>query len=263
MPLTRGRVFDDRDGADAPLSAVVNEAMVRKFFPSEDPIGRRIAVDNGTSFLRRMTIVGVVGDARLNGMDKEPMPEVFAAMGQLPTADAWIVARARGNADSIASALRRVVHDVDPEIGIVELTTMTSVVADSLWRERFSALLVGLFAVLAVLIASGGLYAVMSHAVERRTQELGVRMALGANGMQIARTVAGQGLRVTVSGLAAGIPLTIALGRLWGQGAYKPSDVTWMIAAVGGLLFILTLLACWAPLRRALAVDPMTALRSE
>jgi putative ABC transport system permease protein len=263
MPLIRGRVFDDRDRAGAPMLAVVNDAMARKFFPSEDPIGRRIAVDSGTSFLRRMTIVGVVADARLDGMDKEALPEVFAAMAQVPTADAWIVARARGNADSIANALRRVVHDVDPEIGVIELTTMTSVVGDSLWRERFSALLVGLFAVLAALIASGGLYAVLSHAVERRTQELGVRMALGASGVQIARTVLGHGLRVTMIGIAVGIPLTIVAGRLWAQQAFQAGDVPWMIAAVGSLLLILTVLACWMPLRRALAVDPVMALRSE
>jgi len=239
--------------------AVINEAMARRFFPNEDPIGSRIAIDM-TSYAPRMTIVGIVGDVRMDGMDQEPLPEVFWPMAQLPSSDVWLVARAAG---SVADTLRRVVHDVDPEIAVVESSTMTSVLGDSLWRERFSALLVGLFAVLAVLIAAGGLYAVISHAVARRTQELGVRLALGASGAQIAQTVLGHGFRVTAVGVGVGTLLTLTLGRLLAQHAYQVGDLPWMLAAVGSLLLILTLLACWVPLRRALAVDPMTALRSE
>jgi hypothetical protein len=120
------------------------------FFSNEDPIGRRIAVDM-TSYAPRMTIVGIVGDIRMDGMDSRPLPEVFWPMAQLPSANAWLVARTRGDPGSVANALDRIVHDIDPEIAIVESSTMTSVVADSLWRERFSALLVGLFAVFAVI----------------------------------------------------------------------------------------------------------------
>jgi putative ABC transport system permease protein len=263
IPLVRGRLFDDRDRAGAPLSALVNQALVRKFFPGEDPIGRRIVVDRGTNFLRRMTIVGIIGDARLDRVDQPALPEVFVAMAQLPTADTWIVARARGQADSIGSALREAVHDIDPEIGIVEMITMSNAIGDSLWRERFSALLVGLFAGLAALIAAGGLYAVISHAVQRRTQEMGVRMALGANSTQIARTVLAYGFRVTASGIAIGAVLTLTADRLLARQAYPVSDLPWIFAAVAGFLSILTVLACWVPLRRALAVDPVAALRSE
>src|SRR5579864_6698106 len=263
IPLVRGRLFDDRDRADAPLSALVNLALARKFFPGEDPIGRRIVVDRGTSFLRRMTIVGIIGDARLDRVDQPALPEVFVAMAQLPTADTWIVARARGEAGSIGSALRKAVHDVDPEIGILEVITMSNAIGDSLWRERFSALLVGLFAGLAALIAAGGLYAVISHAVQRRTQEMGVRLALGANSAQIARTVLAHGFRVTVSGIAVGALLTLTVDRLLARQAYPVGDLPWMFAAVAGFLSILTVLACWVPLRRALAVDPVAALRSE
>lgn len=262
IPLIRGRLFDDRDRPDAPMTAVINEAMARKFFANEDPIGRRIAIDM-TSYAPRVTIVGIVGDCRFDGMDREALPEVFWPMAQLPSSNAWLVARARGDAGSIADALRRIVYDTDPELAIVEVSTMTNVLGDSLWRERFSALLVGLFAALAVLIASGGLYAVISHAVARRTNELGVRLALGANAVQIAQIVLGHGLRVTAIGMAVGTLLTIAAGRLLAQQAYPVSDLPWMLAAVAGLLIILTLVACWVPLRRALAVDPVTALRSE
>jgi putative ABC transport system permease protein len=262
MPIIRGRAFDDRDRSDAPMVAVVNQAMVRKFFPNEDPIGRRIAVDR-TSFAPRMKIVGIVGDARLDGMDQAALPEVFTAMAQLPSADAWLVARAKSHADSIGNALQNVVHDIDPEIGIVEVSTMTGVVENSLWRERLSALLVGLFAVLAVMIASGGLYAVVSHAVERRTQELGVRIALGAGSAEIARTVLGHGMRVTAIGTALGALVMAPARRIFVQQADQTSDLSWMIASMATLLFILTLIACWVPLRKALAVDPLIALRSE
>jgi putative ABC transport system permease protein len=154
---------------------------------------------------------------------------------------------------------------------------MTSVVGDSLWRERFSSLLVGLFAALALLIAAGGLYAVMSHSVQRRTNELGVRLALGASSAQIARTVLGHGFRVTVIGIALGTLLTLTAGRLLVHEvqvfsdqlqrndvqSYQVSDLPWMLAALASLLLTITLLACWVPLRRALAVDPMMTLRSE
>jgi MacB-like periplasmic core domain len=262
IPLIRGRLFDVHDRPDEPITAVINEAMARKFFPNENPIGRRIAIDM-TSYAPRLTIVGVVGDVRMDGMNSEALPEVFWPMAQLPSENAWLVACARGDPNSIANALRRVVHDVDPEIAIVELSTMTSVIGDSLWRERFSALLVGLFAALAVLIASGGLYAVISHAVERRTHELGVRLALGATGAQLAQRVLGHGLKVTGIGMAAGTLLAITVGRLFVQEAYLINDLPWMFAAVISLLLILTLLTCWVPLRRALAVDPVRTLRAE
>ncbi len=263
IPLLRGRIFDDRDRADTPFSAIINQAMMRKFFPEEDPIGRRIAVDRGTTFLRRMTIVGVVADARLDGLDKPALPEVFAALAQLPSEDAWIVARANTNAESIAGALQRAVHEIDPEVGIVKTATMTSVIGDSLWRERLSALLVGLFATLAASISACGLYAVISQAVERRTQEMGVRLALGADRAQIAQTILGHGFRVTATGIAIGTLLTLAVIRLLAQQAFSVRDLPWILAAVITLLSILTLAASWVPLRRALNVDPIAALRTE
>jgi putative ABC transport system permease protein len=263
IPIIRGRMFDNRDRADTPFSALINQAMARKFFPDEDPIGRRIAVDRGTTFLRRMTIVGIVADARLDGLDQPALPEVFAAMAQLPSEDTWIVARANADTASIGIALQKAIHDTDPEIGIKKTATMTGVIGDSLWRERLSALLVGVFAALATCIAGGGLYAVISHAVERRTQEMGIRLALGADRAQIARTVLGHGFRVTAAGMAVGTLLTLAATRLLAQRLFPVMDLPWIFAAVASLLSILTLAACWVPLRHALNVDPVAALRAE
>jgi hypothetical protein len=263
IPLVRGRVFDERDGPDAPLAALVNRAMVRKFFPDQDPIGRRIVVDRGTSFLRRMMIVGVVADVRLDGLDQLAQPEVFAAMAQLPSEDTWIVARASGNTESIGRALQRAVHNLDPEIGIVETIPMLRVIGDSLWRERFSALLIGLFAGLAAIIAAAGVYAVVSHAVEQRTQEMGVRLALGANRGHIVRTVLSHGFRVALAGMAIGTVLVFGLSRMVERQTYPVGELPWIFASVVGLLSMMTFIACWVPARRALDVDPVTALRSE
>jgi putative ABC transport system permease protein len=280
IPLLRGRLFDDHtecpsciDRSESSRPVVINEAVVHKFFPTEDPIGKRIWKGGVTP----VTIVGVVRDSRLDGMDREVLPEVFTPMDKLWVPNVWLIVRTRDSTDSVAAALRQIIRDIDPEVGIVESSAMTKVVGDSLWRERFSALLVGLFAILAVLIAAGGLYAVISQAVQRRTHELGVRVALGASGAQIAKAVLAQGLRVTSIGLALGTLITIAAGRILarqiqlasdqfqrndGQ-AYQFGDVPWLLAVVASMLIVLTLLACWFPVRRALAVDPVTTLRSE
>jgi predicted permease len=273
VPLIRGRLFDDHDRPDAPMTVLINEAAARSFFPNEEPIGKRIANGNVP-----MTIVGIVRDCRLDGMNLEVMPEIFRPMAFLPTPNAWLIARSKGDAGSIAVALQRTVQTIDPDIGIAELSSMTSVVGDSLWRERFSALLVGLFAAVAVLIASGGLYAVISHAVQRRTHELGVRLALGASRAQITHMVLGYGLRVTAIGVGLGAMLTMAVSRMLahvnpGVGGnqlqhnavqgYSAGELAWMLATLGSVLLVLTLVACWVPLRRALAVDPVTVLRTE
>ena len=262
MPLVRGRLFEDRDRPDTPMPALVNETAARKFFPGEDPIGKRLTVDM-TSYFPRVTIVGVVGDSKLNGMDREVYPEVFWPMAYLPSSSAWLVVRARGSAESIAEAVRNAVHNVDPDVPIVELSTMTGVLADSLWRQRFAATLVGLFAVLAALIASGGLYAVISYSVARRTRELGVRLALGAGGVRIARSVLGHGLRVTTAGIGLGSALALVAGKLVAQQVPDLRESPWMLAAVAGLLILLTVFACWVPVRSALAIDPLDALRTE
>jgi predicted permease len=262
MPLVRGRLFDDRDRPEAPMPALINETAARKFFANEDPIGKRLTVDM-TSYFPKVMIVGVVGDARMNGMDRDVYPQVFWPTSYLPSASAWLVVRAKGGADSISSAVRKAVQNVDPDVAIVELSTMTSVLSDSLWRQRFAAMLVGLLAALAALIAFGGLYAVISYAVARQTRELGVRLALGASGPRIAATVLGHGLRVTAIGIALGTVVANAASRLLEQQVPDLKDSPWILAAVASLLIILTVIACWIPVRRALAVDPLNALRSE
>src|SRR5579872_2191788 len=258
VPLLRGRLLDSRDRPDAPMAVVINQAALRKFFPNEDPIGKRIANDGGP-----MTIVGVVGDPRLDGLDSPVLPEAFRPMSFEPSPNAWLIVRTRGDAASIGNELRQAVHNVNAEIGVIELSMMSEVVNDSLWRERFSAVLIGLFATFAVLIASAGIYAVISHAVERRTHELGVRVALGASGLDVARSVLGHGLRVTAMGAGLGLLLTLTAVRFLPPASYKLGDLATMFAPAAGLLVMLAMIACAVPLRRARSVDPVVTLRSE
>jgi putative ABC transport system permease protein len=196
-------------------------------------------------------------------MDREIYPQVFWPMPHLPSNSAWVVVRTKAGTEAAAEAIRRAVRAVDPEIAIVEQATMTNILADSLWRQRFAALLVGLFAALAALITSGGLYAVISYAVARQTRELGVRIALGAGRTQIAATVLGHGLRITAIGIAGGAVLAIPTGRLLTQQVGDVAGAPWMIASVALLLLVMTVIACWIPMRKALRVDPLSALRTE
>jgi predicted permease len=262
IALVRGRLFDVGDRPGVPITGVINEAAARALFPNEDPIGKRVVVDM-TSYVARMTIVGIVADARLDGMDRGVLPELFQPMAQVPSGNAWLSVRARSDVAPIAGAVRQAVREIDPEIGIVELSAMTDVVGDSLWRERVTSLLVEAFAGLALVIAGAGLYAVIGRAVERRLRELSIRVALGASSARIALTVLGHGLAVTALGLVVGTPLTVTAARLVAPQSGRATDLAWMLALVSGGLIVVTLLASWLPLKRALTVDPTLMLRSE
>jgi predicted lysophospholipase L1 biosynthesis ABC-type transport system permease subunit len=279
MPLIQGRLFDDHDRPDAPRVVLLNETAARKFFPADDPIGKRVRTDM-TSDAPAMTIVGVVRDSRLTGMDREVSSELFWPMAYAPSVSGWIVARSSRGSESI-DAVRSALADAEPEVAIAETATMSSVLNDSLWQPRLAAFVIGAFAVLGVLIATFGLYAVISHAVVRQTRELGVRRALGASGRRIATAVLRHGLRVTAVGIVLGSLVATAINRLsthtipdlevspWdvthvsAHAAPSLNDAPWILAAVAALLLLLTILACWVPIRKALAVDPMMTLRME
>ena len=262
IPLLRGRLFDEHDRPDAPLDALINETAARKFFANEDPIGKRITLDM-TSYFPKATIVGIVGDSRMNGLDREVYPQVFWPMAHLPSASVWTVVRSHAPADLVAEAIRKAVREADSDVAVIEVATMTNVLTDSLWRQRFAALLVGLFAGLAATIAAGGLYAVISYSVARQTRELGVRIALGAGRAEIAGSVLGHGLRVTAIGIGLGGVLAVLARQFLAQQVPDVRNGPTILAGAAALLVVLTVLACLVPARRALAVDPLTALRSE
>jgi putative ABC transport system permease protein len=263
MKLIRGRMLDESDRPDAPMAAVVNEAFVRKFFPDEDPIGKRVVVDY-TSWFPKINIVGVVADAKLNGLDRNPFAEMFWPMAQAPSQNVWLIIRTAGDPLALASSVQREIRAVDRDLPTRELSPMETVIADSLWRPRFSAVLIGLFAGLALTLAAAGIYGVMSYSVSRRAHEMGLRIALGATARTILRLVVVRGLWLTGIGVMIGLTVSLSLSKLIAGHLYgiKASDPLTMIV-LSLFLMSVAALACFIPAWRAACVDPMVVLRYE
>jgi putative ABC transport system permease protein len=261
LRLLRGRLFDERDTADAPMVALISDTTARKYWPNEDPIGRRFTVDY-TSWFPKMTIVGVVADIKTDRLDKPQYPEIYWPMAQAPSASARILIRTKADPKSLSAAVREEIGRIDRDLPVSEMKAMEGVIADTLWRPRLAAWLLGLFASLAVALAAAGLYGLLSYSVSQRTQEIGLRMALGAQSRDVLRLVIGEGMRLVGIGLAVGLAATFALSRLVASQLYGVNATDPL--TFGGMALLLAcvaLLACWLPARRAAKTDPMTALR--
>ncbi len=260
IPLKQGRYLDDRDGANAPGAIVVNEAMVRRDFAHQDPVGQ---VVNGFPGGPK-TIVGVVADVKQRSLTGEVLPQVYASMEQMPTARASLVIRTSGNPLNLVSAVRKQVLDLDSNVPLDAVRTLDDLVATQVASQRFNAAILSAFAGLAVLLAALGIYGVMAYAVGQRTHEFGIRMALGAEPGNVLWMVMGQGLRLALLGVALGLVASFGLTRLLTTRLYgvKATDpATFIIVTVS--LVAVALLACWIPARRATRVDPVIALRYE
>jgi putative ABC transport system permease protein len=265
IPLLRGRFFDGRDTLDAPHAALINEALARKRWPNEDPLGKTIEFGNMDGDLRLLTIVGVVGDARNRSLETRPDPTIYVDYRQRPmrTTSFIVVVRTAQPPASVIAAAREILRDIDPNLP-PHFQTFAQVFASSLASRRFNLMLVGAFAAAALLLAAAGIYGVMAYSVARRTRELGVRIALGATAGDVLRLVLGQGLGTTAIGVAIGVAGSLALtgmirSLLFGVSAFDPLT----LAAVTLLLAAVSLFACWIPARRATRVDPLEALRYE
>ncbi len=265
IPLVRGRLFDRRDTGDAPHAAVVSQALARAQWPNQDPLGRTLEFGNMDGDLRLLTVVGVVGDIRDRSLEAPPPPIVFVDYRQRPrgTAEFDVVLRSAGDPSALPAAVRAILRRLDPSVPPT-FNSFTAVVAQSLAARRFDMLLVALFAGTALLLAVIGIYGVMSHAVARRTREVGIRMALGAQAGDVLRLILGQEVRTTLAGVAAGIAGALALTRFLRSLLYgvSPTDpLTFAVVAL--LLAAVALVASFVPARRATEVDPLHALRSD
>ncbi|MDQ3803212.1 MAG: ABC transporter permease [Acidobacteriota bacterium] len=263
LRLVRGRAFDERDTAGATMVAVISETTARKYWPDEDPLGKRFTL-NYTGWFPKLEIVGVVSDIQTGELDKPPFPEIYHPMAQSPADDGQLIIRTRADREALLNLVRDEVARIDRDVPLLHVNTMEGVIADTLWRARLSAWLLGLFAALAAALAAAGLYGVMSYSVSQRTRELGLRMALGAEPWGVLRMVIGEGFKLTAVGLALGLVASFALSRfiasqLFGVTATDPLTY----AAVALLLATAALVACYVPARRAARVDPMVALRYE
>jgi putative ABC transport system permease protein len=267
--VARGRAFTERDGGGAPPVMIVNETFARKFFAGEDPLGKRVQIERagpgGAEAQPAREIVGVVGDVRHEGLDEEAGPEFYVPYAQAPESAMNLVVReAVGGASGIGAAMRAAIRQVDAEQYVPAVEPMTELVADSVARRRFNALLTGLFAAVALVLAAVGIFGVTSYTVAQRTHEIGVRMALGARPASVLRMILGQGLRLILCGVALGLAASFALTRVLAGLLYgvRPTDAVTFVG-IPVLLTAVAMLACYLPARRATKVDPMVALRYE
>ncbi|MEK6299565.1 MAG: ABC transporter permease [Acidobacteriota bacterium] len=263
IPLLSGRTFSERELTDESHVVVINETMARDQFPGEDPIGKRVTI-NMKDVNVPSEIIGVVRDARYVGLDTAVRPMTYWPYPELVYSGMTLVVRTEGEPLGLAEAVRREVLAIDKDQPIADVRTMEAWVSDSVSKTRFSAMLLGVFASVALLLAAVGIFGVMSYAVSERTHEIGVRMALGAQTSNVLALVVKQGMRLALVGVGIGLGAALALTRvmaslLYGVSATDPLT----FAAIAVLLSSVALLACYLPARRAAKVDPMIALRYE
>jgi putative ABC transport system permease protein len=267
IPVLRGRAFTEADRRGAPPVAVINQAMAKKLWPGIDPIGHTLKMFNPTS--PWVTIVGVVGDVHARGFQEDVPPTMYFPYSQAATSAYYqpgsmtLVIRTAGDPAAMAPAVRGVVRALDSQVPISRVATMDEVVAHSIASRRFTTLLLGGFAVLALALAGIGIYGVIAYGVSQRTYEIGVRLALGATTGSVIRLVMEEGVGMTAAGLALGLAGAFAVDRLLRSllvGVTTTDSAT--LVAVVGVLAAVAACACALPARRATAVSPTEALRN-
>ena len=254
-----GHTFTDRDSENAPMVAVIDEAFATRHFPNEDPIGRGLDIGNGTDGFYE--IVGIVGNVHHEGLDSDPLPTMFVPYRQDIFSGMWLVARTNGDPAQLTSTVRQTVREIDPALPAF-ISPLENVISDSVAQRRFSMLLLGVFALIALFLAAVGLYGVVAYTVSQRTQEIGVRMAIGADRSDVLKMVVGGGMKLALVGVIIGIAGALAVARLVAAMLFEvtPFDPTSYLLTAATLLTIAAL-ACYLPARRAMRVDPIVALR--
>ena len=265
IPLLRGRLFNDGDGPTAPHVAVISEAVARQKWPGQDPIGQTIEFGNMDGDLRLLTIVGIVGEVRKHSLETAPRPTVYVNYRQRPRSafEFDIAVRTNSDARVVSASAIKLLNQLDPTVP-PRISTFSHVFSESISNRRFNLLLVGTFALAALLLAIAGVFGVLAYSVAQRTQEIGVRMALGATRGQILRMVLGHGLITVSIGVAIGLIGSFLLTRTIRSMLFEisPND-SFTMAGIAVLLTLVALAACYIPARRATRVDPMIALRYE
>ena len=261
IPLRAGRAIDSHDTVSAPPVALINETMQRKFWPTESPVGKHIRFGDDEPWI---TIVGVIGDIRQAGLDTPPKAEYYLPAAQQSTFANWLAVHTAGKPVALAAAVRREIHAVDPTLPIVELSTMDAILDRETFLRRAQMILLAAFAVLAVVLASLGIYGVLAYLVSRRKQEIGIRIALGAAPADVVRGIVGQGLRLSAIGILAGSVAAMVVTRAMQKLLFgvTPTDPLTFFS-VAALLLAVASIASYLPARRAMKVDPILALRQE
>jgi putative ABC transport system permease protein len=263
IPVVKGRMFSDREESIESHVLIVSEALARQYFPGEDPLGQKIRIDmkdqNDYS-----EIIGVVADVKREGLDKAPLPMSYWPHAELPFSSMMLAVRTDGDPFAKVTAIRGIVHRMDSDLPLSDVSTMEQALGNSVARQHFGAVLAAIFAGIALFLAAIGIYGVVAHAASLRTREFGIRMALGAEVRDVWSLVFRHGLALATIGVLLGVAGTLALtpllrGLLFGVSVHDPAT----IATVSAFLAAVTLAACWIPARRATHVDPIVALRYE
>ncbi len=264
IPLLRGRMFDVSDTPSSPHAAVVSQSLVQKYWPNKDPIGQTIQFGNMDGDLRLLHIVGVVGDVHSYGLDQAPAPTIYGnALQRLPSSSYTVVARGQTEAAALVPAMREAVRGLDPQLPL-KFRTLDQVFSSSLDRQRFSLVIFVVFGVVALLLAAMGIYGVTSYAVAQRTQEIGIRMALGAQMQDVLKLVLRSAMSLVVIGTVLGLVGAYAATRVMSSLLFGVTTTDlFTFVAVPLVLFAVALIASVIPARRATKVDPLVALRYE
>jgi putative ABC transport system permease protein len=264
IPVVRGRDFTSADREDAAPVAIVSESMARKFWPNEDPIGRRFRTPADGPRAPSTTVVGICGDIIHDWFNRRNTPTMYRPYRQLPTSNLSLLIRAPGDPSSLAPPVRRALLGVDPTQPVFEVMTMRRALHERTIGLQYLVAVMTVFAGIALVLASVGLYALISYLVVQRRHEIGVRIALGASSAQVLRLTIGQALRLTIAGSAIGLLLSIALARLIQAGLIGiGSNDPRVFAGFAGVLIATALVAGYVPARRAASIDPIVALRTE
>jgi putative ABC transport system permease protein len=264
IPLLRGRLFSESDSRSAPAVALISEALAKRFFANENPVGKHLTFGFPANGVVSREIVGVVGDVHDQALGKEPGPMMYVPFAQAPLFGAEVVVRSTLSVSAVASAIREVAHGIDRNLPVTDIVVLGDAMKESVAQPRFRTLLLGIFGAIALVLAGVGIFGVISYSVSRRTQELCVRMALGAEPGSLARLVLRETMAMTVIGIAIGVPCALGAARmvrhlLFDVTPYDP--VTLPLVCI--VLMAVAALAAYRPARRAMKVDPVVALRCQ
>jgi putative ABC transport system permease protein len=264
IPLLRGRLFDSSDSPSSPPVVLISDALARRYFPNQDPLGKHLVFGFPLNGRASREIVGVIGDVHDVSLGKKPEPMMYVPFAQAPLYGCEVVVRSRLAASAVAAAIRTETHNIDKNLPVTDVATLPGALSASVAEPRFRTLILGLFSTIALALAAVGIFGVISYSVSRRTREIGIRMALGATSANVRRLVIGESAKLVFFGLAAGIPAALVLTRFLSTLLFdvRPADPLTFIG-VAVLLALVALAASYIPVRRAMRVDPMVALRDE
>jgi predicted permease len=264
IPLLRGRFFSEQDSPSNRKVAIISEMLALRYFSNQNPIGRQMRFGFAPNSRASREIVGVVGDVRDVALSQKPGPAMYVPFAQAPLYGGEVIVRSSLSTSRVAAAIRQEVHSIDKNLPVTDVEPLPSAIEESISQERFRTFLLGSFSAMALVLASVGIFGVVSYSVSQRSQEMGVRLALGAQPLDVLRLILGQGGKLALIGLGIGAVFAIVLTRLMASQLYGVSATDPLtFGAVALVLLGVSVIACYIPARRALQVDPMIALRSQ